>query len=186
MVNSCGVSSCFPSIPLPCARDPWTWSWCEERGAQSTWACEKILDLGTFKNHYTSKRKTQHFVDFKLKSRVIPAFQNKATWENSAAEIASNSDWVCQIWYTKIHCVIMSFTCFTIKIWLFGAPHHPTFSLQDFRQVLCLTSDASERHGHCFHQLSLIITFWLCELIEKNQWPFQSQDFYKSIDWNSY
>lgn len=53
------------------------------KGAQSTWACEKNLGHTWEPSKFTtSKGKTQHFADFKLKSPLIPAFRNKPTWEN--------------------------------------------------------------------------------------------------------
>lgn len=72
MVNSCRVSSCFPSLnstPI-CPRletremclsegadGSWTWSWCEERGLNPPGLVKKSwTNLGALKIHYLGKK----------------------------------------------------------------------------------------------------------------------------------
>lgn len=225
------------------------------KGAKSTWACEKILDKpGSPQNSLLRKEKLSILPTSSWNLGLYPHFRTNPL-EKTTAEIASNSDWVCQILsigYTKIHCVIMSFI---IKkfIWSSTSPHRPKspglvkkhsqishlVNIPDqslFRKCFStvarnrlptgtlnipkpsllawhhgfrpwnpgrcslaavairasgttckrrlwngwdpmkptetvLVLSLSERHCHCFHQLSLIITFWLCELIPQFSGP---------------
>ena len=105
------------------------------KGAKSTWACEKILDKpGSPQNSLLRKEKLNILPTSSWNLGLYPHFRTNPL-EKTTAEIASNSDWVCQILsigYTKIHCVMS----FIIKKNYLERKHHPTDpSLQDWFQT---------------------------------------------------
>lgn len=169
------------------------------KGAKSTWACEKILDKpGSPQNSLLRKEKLSILPTSSWNLGLYPHFRTNPL-EKTTAEIASNSDWVCQILligYTKIHCVITSFINKNGYLELHitpptqvsrtGSKHRKkslTWSIGTGHdlQKAAASHFPSEKLSLKVHQLSQKSShsgaMWIDTPI---QWLFQSQHFYKS------